>query len=68
MIRLHKAAWVISVTLLAGSLAACGGSNTEDLRGYVEKVKSQQHARIEPLPEFKPYETHLYAATGERDP
>jgi type IV pilus assembly protein PilP len=68
MIRLHKAAWVVSVSLLAGTLAGCGGSNTEDLRSYVEEVKSRQHARIEPLPEFAPYETHLYQAAGERDP
>jgi len=68
MIRLHKAAWATSVALLAGALSACGGSNTEDLRSYVDTVKSQQHARIEPLPEFAPYETHLYEATGQRDP
>lgn len=68
MIRQYKAAWVISVALSAGALSACGGSNTEDLRSYVDKVKSQQHARIEPLPEFAPYETHLYEAAGKRDP
>ncbi len=54
--------------LLAGSLAACAGNNTEDLRSYVDKVKSRQHARVEPLPEFSPFETHLYQAMGSRDP
>ncbi len=68
MIRLSKTARIISVSLLAGTLAACGGKNTEDLQSYVESVKSRQHARIEPLPEFTPYETHLYQASGERDP
>ncbi len=68
MIRLHNAAWTACVCLLAGGLSACGGNNTEDLRTYVEEVKSRQHARIEPLPEFSPYETHLYSAAADRDP
>jgi type IV pilus assembly protein PilP len=68
MIRLHKAAWAISAGLLTGLLTACGGSTTEDLHTYVEDVKAQQHPRIEPLPEFSPYETHLYQAAGDRDP
>ncbi len=68
MIRRHNTAWTVSICLLAGSLAACSGNNTEDLRSYVEAVKSRQHARIEPLPEFAPFETHLYEASGERDP
>jgi len=68
MIRRHSTAWTVSVCLLAGSLAACSGNNTEDLRSYVEAVKSRQQARIDPLPEFTPFETHLYEASGERDP
>ena len=68
MIRRHKAAWAVSVCLLVGNLAGCSSNNTEDLRAYVEAVKSRQHARIEPLPEFPPFETHLYEASGERDP
>ena len=68
MIRRHNTAWTVSVCLLAGSLAACSGNNTQDLRSYVEAVKSRQQAHIEPLPEFAPFETHLYQASGERDP
>jgi type IV pilus assembly protein PilP len=68
MIRVKKAAWAATAGLLASTLAACSGNNTEDLRSYVDEVKSRQHAQIEPLPEFKPYETHLYQAAGERDP
>jgi type IV pilus assembly protein PilP len=68
MIRLQKAARAITAGLLTAMLVACGGSNTEDLRSYVDSVKAQQHAHIDPLPEFTPYETHLYQATGDRDP
>jgi type IV pilus assembly protein PilP len=68
MIRRHNTAWTVSVCLLAGSLAACSGNNTEDLSSYVAAVKSRQQARIDPLPEFAPFETHLYEASRERDP
>ena len=68
MIRLHRAAWAFAAGLLATVLSGCGGSNTEDLRSYVKTVKESQHSHIEPLPEFAPYETHLYQATNERDP
>jgi type IV pilus assembly protein PilP len=68
MIRLHNTAWSVAVCLLTGSLAACSSNNTEDLHSYVEAVKSRQQARIDPLPEFTPFETHLYEASGERDP
>ena len=68
MIRLTKAALAVTTCLLISGLTACGDSNTEDLRSYVEEVKSRQSARIEPLPEFAPYETHLYQAAGDRDP
>jgi len=68
MIRLQKAALAVSFCLVAGGLTACSGNNKEDLRSYVEEVKARQHARIEPLPEFAPYETHLYSAAEDRDP
>ena len=68
MIRLRQAAWAVTTCLLAGALAACSGTNTQDLQTYVEEVKSRQKPHVEPLPEFAPYETHLYQASGERDP
>jgi type IV pilus assembly protein PilP len=68
MIRLHKAARVICASLLSVTLAACSSGKTDDLRSYVESVKAQQHPNIEPLPEFTPYETHLYEASAQRDP
>lgn len=58
---------VISLLSIA-TLAACNNSNVKDLQSYVEEVKSQQQTKIEPLPEFAPYETYLYSAISERDP
>ncbi len=50
------------------ALTACNNSNVKDLQSYVDEVKSQQQSKIEPLPEFAPYETYLYSAVSERDP
>ena len=53
---------------MACALTACNNSNVKDLKSYVDEVKSQQQSKIEPLPEFAPYETYLYSANTERDP
>ena len=66
--KLNSLARFAIAGLLVGSIAGCAGNNTEDLRSYVESVKSKQHARVEPLPEFSPFETHLYQAMDARDP
>lgn len=68
MIRRYNSARVFATGLLYLALTACGGDNTEDLRGYVDSVKARQQSRIDPLPEFTPYETHLYQAINDRDP
>ncbi len=68
MNRLNKAAWALSAAVATALLSGCGAKSTEDLRSYVENVKAQQRSHIDPLPEFSPYETHLYAAANERDP
>ena len=68
MTRLNTLARALSAGLLAAALTACSGSGNEDLRTYVESVKSRQQVHIEPLPEFAPYETHLYEAAAARDP
>lgn len=55
--------------LVSATLAGCAGENLDDLRTYVDGVKARSTARIEPLPELKPYETFTYHATDlTRDP
>ena len=49
-------------------LIGCSSDPTTDLAAYVEQVKNQQRSNIEPLPEFKPYESFTYAAVDLRDP
>lgn len=53
---------------VASILVGCSGSDMDDLRAYVEQVKSRRHGKIEPLPEVKPYETFTYQAQELRDP
>lgn len=50
------------------SLSGCSSSNTADLQRFVEDVRNRQPSKIEPLPEFKPYETFLYQAGDLRNP
>ena len=59
--------WIVALSL-AGVLTACADDPTADLESYVEEVKSQQKSRIEPLPEFEPFDSYEYAAGELRDP
>lgn len=59
----------LTISLLASALLyGCNSGNVKDLQSYVDEVKSQQSSKIEPLPEFAPYDTYLYSASNERDP
>lgn len=48
-------------------VGACSDSGVGDLRVFVEEAKQRQ-GRVEPLPEFQPVETYVYAANTLRDP
>lgn len=58
----------IVLGLLAASLAGCGNDNLADLRQYTSEVKARPKTPIAPLPEFKPQQPFLYAATNLRAP
>ena len=50
-------------------LAGCGSSNQyEDLTQYMDEIRARPHGKIEPLPDFTPYEAFTYSASGERSP
>lgn len=65
MDRPGRIAWLLSLSAL---MAACSGGQNDDLRQYTEEVRARQNTRVEPLPEFKPYETFLYQAGELRSP
>jgi len=64
----HKLAGWILLAAVSGSLVACSSEPTADLELYVQEVKNRQVSKIEPLPEFKPYESFTYMASDLRDP
>jgi type IV pilus assembly protein PilP len=48
-------------------LSACSSADDE-LHRFVEDTKKEPGGRVEPLPEIKPYETFVYAASDMRSP
>ena len=50
-------------------LMACSSSgDVADLKQYVDDVGSKPRGRVEPIPEFKPYESFSYSASALRSP
>jgi type IV pilus assembly protein PilP len=56
----------LGCALLAG-LTACSSADAE-LGRFIDDTKKEPGGRVEPLPEVKPYETFIYAATSMRSP
>ncbi len=65
---MSKSAKISSLLFIISLLAACGGGDMQDLRNYVEGVKSREKGEIEPLPEIKPFPQYEYQAFDMRDP
>jgi len=66
-VNAHRASKLLLLALLAGLLAGCGGG-LGDLRAYVERIRAQPPGRIEPIPEFTPYQNFEYTSQDLRDP
>jgi type IV pilus assembly protein PilP len=49
------------------TLTACSSADN-DLARFIEDTKKEPGGRVEPLPEIKPYETFVYAASELRSP
>jgi type IV pilus assembly protein PilP len=59
-----RIALIVSLSVL---VTACG-QGVGDLRTFVQQVKSQPPGRIEPIPEFQPYQNFEYTSHDLRDP
>ncbi|OMH28135.1 hypothetical protein BGP75_22040 [Motiliproteus sp. MSK22-1] len=60
---------LFSLILVSLILQACiQVEGLDDLRQYVKETQETPVGSIEPLPEFKPYESFLYRATSLRGP
>ena len=55
------------LTALTALLAGCGGG-LGDLQQFVQQTRSQPPGRIEPIPEFTPYQNFEYTSHDLRDP
>jgi len=58
---------LVFILLLVGLMAACD-QGIGDLRTYVQQIKSQPPGRIDPIPEFQPYQNFEYTSHDLRDP
>jgi type IV pilus assembly protein PilP len=64
--KLFRVCAALAFTALAG-LSACSSADDE-LSRFIEDTKKEPGGRVEPLPEIKPYQTFVYAATDLRSP
>ena len=64
---LNAAPKIILLGALATLLSGCG-SGLGDLQQFVQEIRSRPPGRIEPIPEFQPYQNFEYASHDLRDP
>ena len=64
---LKKPFRLIFVLSLAALLSGCN-QGVGDLRTFVQQIKAQPPGRIEPIPEFQPYQNFEYTSHDLRDP
>ena len=58
---------IILLGALATLLSGCG-AGLGDLQQFVQEMRSRPPGRIEPIPEFQPYQNFEYASHDLRDP
>jgi len=58
---------LIPLVALVSTLTACGG-DMSDLERFIDETKTRHHGKVDPLPEFPPYQTFAYTADTLRDP
>ncbi len=58
---------LILALCLTGLVTACN-QGVGDLRTFAQQIKSQPPGRIEPIPEFQPYQNFEYTSHDLRDP
>lgn len=63
---ISNTAW--KFTLLAALLAGGCSRSMSDLEQYIEATKNKYQGSVEPLPQFEPYQNHVYTAFNYRDP
>lgn len=65
---MRRVSRTVPLTVLALSLAACGGEQYGDLKQELAQATKDLRGRVDPLPQVKPYEPVPYKAFDEIDP
>lgn len=65
---MNQSVFKVLIPALTLLLSACSESGMGDLEVYVAKVKAEPAGQIDPLPEFKSFETYVYNPEGFKDP
>lgn len=60
--------WWVMAFLSLGLSGCVWVNDTTDLRQFVAKTMAKPGGKIQPLPEFKPYESFVYEGSSLRDP
>lgn len=56
------------LAILAVLLAGCSNDGLDDLREFVKNAHADRKPRVDPIPEIKPQESFIYAASKLQDP
>ena len=59
---------ILLIIVTSLTVGCSSGSDTSDLKVFVDDVLNQPRGRIKPIPVFKPYEAFNYSAAGLRSP
>jgi len=54
--------------LVSGAILAGCTQSVDDLYAYIDQAKSAHVGSVQPIPQFKPYESFTYSAAELRDP
>lgn len=63
-----NAKYILFISVLIVLVTGCSHPELHDLEAFVEETRTSQRGRVDPLPQFKPFETYQYAAVDLRDP
>jgi len=58
----------LSVVVASTPLLSSCTKNNDDLKAYIESVKTKHQGAVKPIPQFKPYKNFVYSASELRDP
>ncbi len=59
---------MILLPVLTGSVLTGCTQSVDDLYAYIDQAKSAHVGSVQPIPQFKPYESFTYSAADLRDP